>query len=305
MESKYPLWGKIKNLYRFNGNLLENIWGVRRVVIMEKIHGTQGRILIYPDEVKVGSRRRLIESSDDGYPQQYEILYALGENARKKMVEKGEVPCGQIVIFGEYAGEGVQKGIKYTESGKDFWAFAVLIGETMWLDTLESKKFCDRYGIKFVPILYEGPPDMEVFNNLYEQNSYILGIEDNMMEGIVITSQPLMLNVFGEKIQAKHKNDKWSESIKSAKKPKKASEEMKYAIENINEVRVLHAVDKLRDIGILRKSMEDMRNLIIEIMEDLKHDVGFGDLNMRQVQKSVSKLVARIYKAMLQRGDLL
>lgn len=308
MESKYPLWGKMKNLYRFNSNLLENIWGVRRVVVTEKIHGTQGRIFIWEDEVKVGSRRRIIgagEGRGGGYPEQYEVLQALGETARLKMLEEGEVPCGHVTIFGEYAGEGVQKGIKYTESGKDFWAFAVLIGEAMWLDAVASKKFCDKYGIKFVPILYEGPPGMDVFDSLYEQNSRILSIEDNMMEGIVITSKPLMRNIFGEKIQAKHKNNKWGESTKTAKKPKRTSEEIDYARKNINEVRILHAVDKLRQIGVWKRSMEDMRNLVMEIMEDLKHEVGFGDLDIRQTRKAVSKLIANLYKIMLNRGDLL
>jgi len=221
------------------------------------------------------------------------------------MLEEGEVPCGQVTIFGEYAGEGVQKGIRYTETGKDFWAFGVLIGESMWLDTLAAKEFCDKYGVKFVPILYDGPPNMEIFNSLYEQNSYILGVEDNIMEGIVITSQPLMFNSFGEKIQAKHKNDKWSESDKKVKQPRKDSKEMRYARENVNEVRILHAVDKLRQIGVWKRSMEDMRNLIIEIMEDLKQDIGFGDLDENQVRKSVSKLVANLYKAMLSKGNLL
>lgn len=303
-KSAFKKTGKLHNLYGFNEQLLGGIWGVQKVVVTEKIHGTQGRIFIFPDEVKVGTRRRIIETGG-GYPQQYETLYTLGETARIKMLEEGEVPCGQVSIFGEYAGEGVQKGIKYTESGKDFWAFAVLIGENLWLDTLAAKEFCERYEIKFVPFLYIGVPDMEVFNRLYEQNSYILGIKDNMMEGIVITSQPLVLNIFGEKIQAKHKNDKWSESTKSAKKPKDSSEEMKFTIENINEVRVLHAVDKLREADTWKRGMEDMRNLIAEIMIDLKDEVGLGDLDERQVRKSVSKLVAKIYKAMLQRGDLL
>lgn len=305
MEDRiFKTLSKMKNLYNFNENLLESIWGVRRVVVTEKIHGTQGRIFIFPDEVKVGTRRHII-GSGEGYPQQYEITHAIGESVRKQMLEEGEVPCDQVAIFGEYAGEGVQKGIKYTESGRDFWAFAVLIGENLWLGTLESLAFCSKYGVKFVPVLYTGSPDMDLFNSLYEQDSHILRIRENMMEGIVITSYPLMRNVFGEKIQAKHKNEKWSESIKKVKKPRKTSEEMKFAIENINEVRVVHAVDHLRQIGVWKKSMEDMRNLIIEIMEDLRCDIGFGDLDTNQVRKSVSRLVAKIYKAMLIKGDLI
>lgn len=304
-KSAFEKTGKMHNLYRFNNNLLESIWGVQRVVATEKIHGTQGRIFIRPDEVIVGTRRRTVNFGDKVYPQQYEITHALGEAARKQMLEEGEVPCGQVSIFGEYAGEGVQKGVKYTESGRDFWAFAVLIGESLWLDTLAAKEFCDKYSINFVPILYEGPPNMEVFNSLYEQNSHILNIEDNMMEGIVITSYPLMRNVFGQKIQAKHKNDKWSESTKTAKKPAKTSEYIEYAKENVNEIRVLHAVDKLREADTWKRSMEDMRDLIMEIMADLKSEVGLGDLDERKVRRSMSKLTAKIYKAMLQKGDLL
>lgn len=297
--------GKMYNLYRFNSNLLESIWGMQRVVVTEKIHGTQARIFIFPDEVKVGTRKRVIGPKARAYPQQYEITHAIGETFRENVLTEGEVPCGQVTIFGEFAGEGVQKGIKYTESGKDFWAFAVLIGESLWLDTLAAKDFCDECGVTFVPILYEGPPDMEVFNNLYEQNSHILGIEDNIMEGIVITSQPLMFDTRGLKIQAKHKNDKWSESTKLAKKPRRDSETIAYARENVNEVRILHAVDKLRQIGVWKRSMEDMRNLIMEITEDLKHEVGFGELDVNQVRKSASKVIANLYKVMLQKGDLL
>lgn len=297
--------GKLHNLYRFNENLLESIWGVRRVVVTEKIHGTQARIFIFPDEVKVGTRKRVIGFDAKVFPQQYEITHAIGEKTRKQMLEEGEVPCGQVTIFGEYAGEGVQKGIKYTESGKGFWAFAVLIGETMWLDTLESLEFCSKYGIPFVPVLYTGNPDMDLFTSLYDQNSYVLRIEDNIMEGIVITSQPLMFDMFGEKIQAKYKNDKWSESTKKTVRPKKDSEVMLYARENVNEVRVLHAVDKLREENTWKRGMEDMRGLIMLIMEDLKQEIGLADLDEKQVRMSVGKLVAHLYKAMLQRGDLL
>ena len=305
MEDRvFKTLGKMKNLYNFNESLLESIWGVRQVVVTEKIHGTQGRIFIFPDEVKVGTRRHVIEPGG-GYPQQYEILHAIGESTRKQMLEEGEVPCGQVTIFGEYAGEGIQKGIKYTLYGKDFWAFSVLIGKSLWLDTQAAKEFCDKYGIKFVPIFYIGEPILRVFNSIYACNSSILGIEDNTMEGIVITSRPLMRNVFGAKIQAKHKNEKWSESVKVVKKPRKKSKEMEYARENINEVRILHAVDKLRQTGVWKRSMEDMRNLIFEIMTDLNQDVGFGDMDVNQVRKPISRLVANLYKTMLIKGDLL
>lgn len=297
--------GKMYNLYRFNDSLLGGIWGAQRVVVTEKIHGTQARIFIFPDEVKVGTRKRVIGPEVRSYPQQYEVTHAIGESVRRQLLAEGEIPGGQVTIFGEYAGEGIQKGIKYTESGKGFWAFAVLIGESMWLDTLESLDFCSIYGIKFVPFLYAGPPDMELFNSLYDQNSFVLRIEDNVMEGIVITSQPLMFDTHGSIVQAKHKNEKWSESIKKTKKPRKASEEMAYARENVNEVRVLHAVDKLREEGVWQRSMVDMRNLIMVVMVDLKQEVGLGELDETNVRRSISKLVANLYKAMLSKGDLL
>lgn len=294
-------WGKIKNVYSLNSVINEGIWGVQNVVVTEKIHGTNARIIIYDDKVDVGSRTKILVQGG-GIKDQYDKTMSIGESVRKQILDRyGVIPSGRVIIFGEYAGESIQKGIKYTESGRDFWAFGVLIGESCWLDIPAAEKFCEDYGVKFVPILYRGSPSMNVFNELYNNNSRILSIEDNVAEGIVIFSNPIMFDKFGSMIRAKHKNDKWNEWIPKTKKVKDPNIET-FVSEYINKNRILHSVDKLREDGIWRCNMSDMRGLIAEIMNDLKQEVGLGDLDERETRKSVSRLVARIYKDMLTAG---
>lgn len=299
-----PFVGKIENLYRFDKNAFEGIWNCQRVAVTEKLHGTGALIVIYPDRVEVGGRRRMY-GPGGGIKDQYEFTLTLGERVRSQMLSEDGVPGDRVIIYGEFAGTKVQKGIQYTESGRDFWAFQILIGESMWLDAVESKEFCETYGVRFVPVLYVGKPDSGIFENLYAGNSRVLGIENNIMEGIVITPVPVMFDRWGKPCRAKYKNDKWAEKASAPKERPDTSAFVLFAKEYVNQVRILHAVERLRTEGTWKREMSDMKHLPNLIMEDLKEEVGLGDLDERQARRAVTKQVARLYKGMLQSGELL
>jgi len=298
-----PRWGSIKNLYAFDKDKYEGIWGVQRVVVSEKLHGTNSVIYIFPEKVIVGGRKRTY-GPGEGIKDQYEITHTIGERVRQTMLADNKFPdCGRVTIFGEFAGPKVQKGIKYSDK-RDFWGFGMLIGESYWADILEAEDFCEHYDIKFVPILYVGPPDMEVFDALYDKDSHVLDIENNTMEGIVITSYPLVFDRFGAMIRAKHKNEKWNERKVEAR-PIQDKDEFAFVCTYLNNIRILHAVDRLKEENTWVGGMEDMRNLIQIVMEDLKTEPAFEGLNERAVRKIASKTVARMYKEMLRTRTLL
>ena len=119
-----PFVGKIENLYQFNAEKFEGIWGCQQVAVTEKLHGTSALIAIYPDHVEVGGRRRVYELGQ-GIKDQYEITMAIGEQARQQMLSESGIPSDRVIIYGEFAGPRVQKGIRYGEK-RDFWAFGVL-----------------------------------------------------------------------------------------------------------------------------------------------------------------------------------
>lgn len=298
-----PFVGKIENLYKFDKDAFEGIWGCQQIAVTEKLHGTGALIAIFSDRVEVGGRRRMYEPGQ-GIKDQYEITMAIGEQVRKQMLAEDGVPSDRVIIYGEFVGPRIQKGIKYGDT-RGFWAFQVLIGESMRLDVVESEKFCETYDIKFVPVLYVGKPDYGIFENLHAGNSRVLGIEDNIMEGIVITSVPVMFDRWGKLIRAKHKNDKWAEKASAPKEGPDTSAFVLFAKEYVNQIRVLHTVERLRTEGIWERAMSDMKYLPNLIMEDLKEEVGLGDLDERQTRKAVTKQVARLYRAMLEARELL
>lgn len=180
----------IENLRNYPDTFKEN----EIVIVTEKIHGNNCRVGYCPEsdgdnwKWMAGSysirRREILPESDKVslYWQPFTWCEDL-----KKMIEAIHVrsDCASVVVFGEIFGPGIQDftyGLK--DSEKEFRVFDISVnGE--YLDYSGVKFYCELYGIPMVPILYHGPFDWEIMENLAEGETTMYNVRQ-IREGIVI-----------------------------------------------------------------------------------------------------------------------
>lgn len=120
-----------------------------------------------------------------------------------------------VTVYGEWFGAGIQKGIVYLPKGeKGFRVFGARIEEDIveW-DTVAG--IAKRIGVRTVPILYRGLPNIENLDHLRAIPSRTAeehGIDDdkNLAEGVVIFAVP-MQKIGLEWLIAKHKRPEHAE----------------------------------------------------------------------------------------------
>lgn len=292
------------------------IFAVKEVVACEKLHGSNFSI-IFPlamksiDEVIYGSREVL--STEDRFPlgvakrwfeSRPELLTAMWEVIKS-------YGFSEVTVFGEAYGPGIQaKGIKYTLGSEMlFRAFDIMVGPNF----LTYDLFCEvatKMGLPQVPLVWRGAPTIEAFDALLNRPSYEAlsnGVSDNhnLAEGVVIRSNPLLRNVFGDWLIVKHKGTKFSE-VAFAPTPTKErtlTPADKVAATYVTEGRVLNAAGRLLDRGVaLMNSMQDMPTILAEIIADLHKEcapdlVGIEEKSLRT---AVSRVLGPIYKQVLE-----
>ena len=162
----------------------------------------------------------------------------------------------EIIFYGEWHGQGVQKGIQYVD-GKDFRIFDVLMGDDLigWDDVT---RLAEVVGLKTVPLLYRGAPSRELFDELRMKPSVVahengVGSEENLAEGVVIKPSTMHRDEYGNWLIAKHKNPRWEER-KSLKENRPKSEIPSGAQEFVDEFftaeRLEHVLTALRESGV-------------------------------------------------------
>lgn len=157
------------------------------VVVTEKIHGTNSRIGICMEDdiptIMAGSRttRKKI-----GLDSLYE--YPLKNESVKTILEEmqRERQANSVILYGEIYGK--VQDLRYgLNNDLAYRAFDLSIdGE--YINYLEFKMLCDRYNISMVPILYQGPFDIDILKGISNGKTTIMenpGKKD-IREGIVI-----------------------------------------------------------------------------------------------------------------------
>lgn len=115
-----------------------------------KLHGSNGCVAKTQDGVHCQSRNRLLSLVSDSY----QFAYQMGKIDWDSYLKVGEY------VYGEWAGEGIQKGVAISTIPKTFYVFAVATydedGVRTWhtTDELISREFPD--GVECIPKLY--PP---------------------------------------------------------------------------------------------------------------------------------------------------
>ncbi len=299
------------------------ILAVKEVIATEKLHGTNFR-LFFPAamtslaDVQFGGRKEVFKSAADsqkfynGHPvdwfkRQPELMQRLSDCFR----ERG---YSDTIVYGEIYGAGIQKGVRYTP-GTDlcFRAFDLRIGENLVTHDL-FVELCEATELPYVPEVWRGEPSREGFEALLEKPSWEgqrNGIDDadNVMEGVVIRSNPLLRTVCGQWLIIKHKSEKFAEvsQQKIRREKRDLSPVQTFARTYVLRGRILNAIGRLHDAGTpVSNSMADMSHLVAALLEDLHKErkpewqalleQGFSHT---QIQRAVSTTLATVYRRLL------
>lgn len=193
-EPTHPLFVRytdIENMRNFPDVLEEG----EEVVITEKIHGTNCRVGMVPEDDGVGSKfiagshnlQRKRPDDNDGfeanlywYPFCIESLTTLFYHIN---TSRG---YSQIILFGETYGKKVQKSHDYGEmTGLQFRAFD-LYANGNYLDYNDKQAIFNDFDIPMVPVLYRGPFSLDKVRE-FSSGQTTIGDATHIREGVVVT----------------------------------------------------------------------------------------------------------------------
>lgn len=253
--------------------------------VSEKLDGANFSIWVNAQETKFASRNQWVDSNF--YGAEKIIL----DVANKVGALLKTLNVGEVVIYGELYGEGIQKRINY--GSKKFAAFDIVAdGEP--LPFYEMECLCDTCGIDMVPVigirftLDEALEQQEVFK------SYLSPTQDEA-EGISIAPIVPTWSGNGSRVWLKKKSPRFSEKSVS-KHPKPVTqlgdsdlEVLNGLLEYVNDNRVLSAISKHGTV-----TSKDFGKILGMVMQDIFDDAASDGFDMTQAKdmdnwKGISK----------------
>jgi RNA ligase (TIGR02306 family) len=178
IETPHPLFSRYTDIENLR-NYPEAFEAGELVSVTEKVHGANCRVGLIESEWMAGSmnqrRRKPADISSSLYwkplndPNLVSLIVSIG---------------GPLVItYGEIYGNGVQS-LDYDLRTQEFSVFDIFVnGKFLDVDKLYS--LCEKYSVRTVPVLYEGPFDMDLIISLSEGKS---SIASHIREGVVVRS---------------------------------------------------------------------------------------------------------------------
>lgn len=186
MQNKFDL----ENIQNYPDMLLKN----EMVIVTEKIHGTNSRFVYHDDKFWCGSRNLWCAQGEDN-------LYTRALTEHMKAWLKA---FPGMILYGEIYGPGVQE-LHYGVKEPRFIAFAAAherkasrmggtpADEIVWSNTGPLFEILREYRIPHVPVLYEGPLHLSMYEATAEWDSTLARAHDpkskQLSEGVVITPQ--------------------------------------------------------------------------------------------------------------------
>jgi Rnl2 family RNA ligase len=299
---------------------LPEIFYVKEVVATEKLHGSNFR-LFFPlgmksiDEIEYGSRD-VEYNHHEKFPLGSMLLRFKAErDLLTRMLEVIQsYGFSEVTVFGEAYGPGIKaKGVKYSNGQEPlFRAFDIMVAQNFVTYDLFCE-ICDKMDLPRVHEVWRGEPTQANFDALLEKPStegLLNGFgEDNIAEGVVLRSNPLFRNVFGEWLICKYKNAKFAEVAQAAveKIPRGPTAADDFAARYVTEGRVTNAIGRLHDSGTeLTNTMKDMPTLLTAVIADLAKDFLWEmtelGLTEQGIKGNVSRVLGPLYREMLSKG---
>lgn len=283
----------------YHEDLLHKQWVAR-----EKIHGTNFSFVTDGINVNCAKRSNFIGPTEQFF--EYEQILSKYKNTVLNLfkllgLQKGK----QLSVFGEYAGQGIQKEINYGE--KDFYVFDIIV-DGQFLSELELEQACHKVGFYTTPLLGLGTfdelsnmtrefcslvapwkafkddlPSLETLEDLVEfEVNHDLVEKDNFAEGYVLKPfDPVFANN-GKRVIFKCKTDKFKEKCKRSKVTPVltlSSKDMEFIEDSTEYIAGPRLNNVLSHIGpVQTKDFGKVNGLFVQdILSDMKVD-GF-DIN--------------------------
>jgi Rnl2 family RNA ligase len=302
---------------------------VRQAIATEKLHGSNFRVffpdgITSPEEIRFGSRNEIFEVGDTGFHGgRPSAFFRANAPMVAKLIEvfASYGFSGGVVVYGEICGTSVQKGIKYAGDGEViFRAFDIRVaGNFVTYDLFVE--LCEKTGLPRVPEIWRGEPSVEAFDALLEKPSAeagrngITNESSIVSEGVVIRSNPLLRDVFGDWLIIKHKSKKYREATPRTERKVADLTETgpldDFTATYVVAGRVINALGRLRDAGVvLQGTMQDMGKVADAIVLDLHKECepewqaleakGFAE---KQIRNAVTRTLAGVYRELLASGE--
>lgn len=319
LKKKYS---KIVNLYRSEAQC---IFDLENVVATEKLDGTNFSFGLINGEPRMNSRNNQVwgikkEALQPFYNRDFDgygFVKAFQEQFGLEIFDKLKKHYNDVLIFGEFYGQGIMNRVDYG-LGKKFAFFdAYDLINNEWFLYEQFKLLIEEMNLPMVPELYVGPPKLSIFERLLNQNSK-LAIENgvtkspNLQEGIVIKGLYNEIDKWNERIIVKFKQDKFLEvkTTKGVKGKKLINQENslltfaeEIADKYVTESRLHNCIEKLRgqnipiQISAMGKVVSSLQNDVLEEMDTLeKMDPSFSE---KYIKKCVGASSARLYQQYL------
>ena len=246
-------------------------------IIEEKIHGSNFSIWMNKDGYKLGKRTSFLEEDENffGYQQLKPLFEEIYSRVKKLIFRFKEI--NEIVLYGELYGNGVQKGVYYSDK-KDIAFFDISINGEFAPSNI-FVQYAKMLEIKTVPILGYAKNLDEALQYNIELNSKLsdkeFGEKQNIIEGIVIKPYyKVYQNGYGSMFYLKKKNDKFKEKQREPKvnKNNKISDEIlelnKIFQTYLTETRVDNVISKYGEIT----SEKEIGKYLNLVKEDAKQE---------------------------------
>lgn len=291
---------------------------VKEVVATEKLHGSNFRIhfplgMSSLDEVGYGSRD-VERAPGVDFPLNAAVrwFHARPELLARMWEVTKSYGFSDVTVFGEAYGPGIHaKGVKYT-AGQEmlFRAFDIMVAENFLTFDLFAE-VADKMELPRVSALWRGDPTVENLDALLNKPSDEArknGVDDekNLAEGVVLRSNPLLRNVFGEWLIVKHKGAKFSEVAHAPKEKvvRGAGPADDLAAKYVTEGRLLNALGRLQDRGqALTKTMKDMPVLLAEMVADVQKECDPDEKALtgeKSFTGAASRILGPLYRSVLE-----
>ena len=269
-----PKYTKINNLHKCKELLMD------KVIVTEKLHGTNIRFGKVDGKLFIGSRKQIMYDSDNGYNPDYDSykFYNWFENKGWFDVDWPE----GYVFYGEFVGSNIQKGVDYLpDNERDFVLFDIKdVKNDYYLNFYDLHNGFDvyhNYGILTVPIIAQGELSINDLDNIVNEKSYFAyhNGKSSLMEGIVIRPEIESRDKRGDRLIAKYKNEKFVEK-KKQKKPKNQNHYyFNLGQEYSTYGRFVNTVDKLKQQINEDLDMKHIPDLMKIINKDVEEDAEF------------------------------
>jgi len=171
-------------------------------IFTEKVDGMNIRVMYHPEEVDLDIIT--FAGKTDRAELHPQLSAYLNKTFRSQIENFSGFFKGEVCLYGEGYGAGIQKGGKYQEE-KRFVLFDVKTGNH-WLPRNEVELVATRFGIDVVPIIGVGTliDCVEIV-----KSGYSSGWGDFKAEGIVARPETELFNCFGDRVITKIKYKDW------------------------------------------------------------------------------------------------